>query len=250
MFNYSLTTENEKLLTPTILDKRFPNSIASDNFGKVYIGDSLGTIHIFEVVYDDGIKVSKIKSVSHKKLEGDEINKITIDPLEKERILVHSRDNSIRLINPTGKNGKMSIEIEYKGLKCNKTNLKSVISPDGQYIISGNEEGTPMLWHLLTGFEIERNKSLHCKFIDFVSDVSWNEHFNLIALSGFSQEYPILLYVYEKSDEEVEQGMLKMNINAMNYLGDHPTQRTQSDHQNKEKDNIYVEENEEPPKTN
>lgn len=211
-----MNQENELLLEPTILDKRFPNTLVADDLGRVYIGDSLGTVHIWEIVYDTDFKISKIKSVSHKKLEGDEINCITLDPLDKQKLLVHSRDNSIRLVNPFAKQGKLSIEIEYKGIKCNKTNIKSVISPDGQYVLSGSEEGIPKLWHLLTGFPIERNQNLETKFIDFVSDVSWNNYFNVIAFSGFSQEYPILLFYYEKSETQIEEGLLRMNLNEMN----------------------------------
>lgn len=213
-----MNAENELLLNPTVLDKRFPNTIASDDLGRVYVGDSLGTLHIFEVVYDNEIKVTKIKSISHKKLEGDQINKISIDPINKQKLLIHSRDNSLRLINPYGKEAKLSIEVEFKGIKCNKTNIKSVISPDGQYILSGSEEGIPKLWHLLTGFVIDRSNNLETKFIDSVSDVSWNRHFNVIALSGFGQEYPVLLFFYEKTDREVEEGLLRMNMNAYNRM--------------------------------
>ena len=189
--------------------------------GRVYVGDSKGTISIWEVVYDGELKISKIKSISHRFLEGDEINSIKLDPLDKQKLIVHSRDNTIRLINPNGRNGKCSIEIEYKGLLCNQTNLKSTVSSDGQYIISGNEKGTPKIWHLLTGFPIEKSKNLECNFIDFVSDISWNYHFNMIALSGFSQEYPIMIFVYEKSQDEIEKAMINRNSNNLNINNDY-----------------------------
>ena len=45
--------------------------------------------------------------------------------------------------------------------------------------------------------------------MDSVCDVDWNPKLNIIAMSGFGKEYPIMLYVYEKSREELalEQGV-------------------------------------------
>lgn len=199
-----MNPEKENLLNPTVLDKRYPNSIVCDEFGKIYVGDSLGGVHIWEVKLINDLKISKIKSISHKKLEGDEINCLRINPGDKAKLLVHSRDNSIRLVNPFGKNGKLTIENEYKGLKCNRFNIKSVISPDGEYVLSGSEEGMPKLWNLQSGFSINKEDYFECKFIDSVCDVTWNSHYNMLALSGFGQEYPILVFVYEKDLTEVE----------------------------------------------
>lgn len=207
------------LLQPTIIDKRFPNSITSDDMGRIFVGDSMGTLHIWEMVYDNEYKFKKVVSVTHKKIEGDIINCMSVDPLKKSKLLVHSRDNSIRLLDPFGNQGKLSIETEYKGLKCSSTNLKSVISPDGQFILSGCEEGSPKLWHLLTSFSIDKLICHETKFNDFVSDVDWNNNLNMIAVAGFSQEYPVMLYVYEKSANEINLDLLKMNM-IKNYDND------------------------------
>ena len=150
-------------------------------------------------------------SLTHSSLEGDVINSIKL-VAETKKIVVHSRDNSVRLVNPYGRNGKLQVEIDYQGMLCSQTNLKSGISPDGQYLISGSEDGSPKLFHLLTGFPIDRSICHETKFNDFVSDVDWNNNFNMIAVAGFSQEYSVMLFVYEKKEDELEHDLLKMNL--------------------------------------
>jgi hypothetical protein len=49
------------------------------------------------------------------------------------------------------------------------------------------------------------SKDYECKFQDIVSDVDWNNRYNMFALSGFGQEFPILVYVYERTAREVEE---------------------------------------------
>lgn len=39
--------------------------------------------------------------------------------------------------------------------------------------------------------------------MDSTSDVDWNNKFNMIATCGFGESYPILVYVYEKTQKEV-----------------------------------------------
>ena len=52
----------------------------------------------------------------------------------------------------------------------------------------------------MTGTDI-----LGCKFMDCVSDCAWNPRYNMFAVSGFGQEFPVLLYVYERSKVEIDE---------------------------------------------
>ena len=184
------------LLQKTALDHRHPNTVVFDITGRLYIGDSLGSIHIWLLSIDrEYPKMEKIKILSHKELEQGTINKITIIPNQSQRLLVHTRDNCIRLIDISTE--KTKIILRYFGLKCCKTNIKSTCSPDGSYLFSGSEEGVPRMWQLDTGIPFSTNK-YECGFVDSVNDVSWNEIYNMNALSGFGQEYPLLVYVHER----------------------------------------------------
>ena len=190
--------ERLSLLQKTALDHRHPNTVVFDITGRLYIGDSLGHIHIWLLSIDrEYPKMEKIKIISHKELEYGTINKITIIPNQSQRLLVHTRDNCIRLIDISTE--KTKIYLRYFGLKCSKTNIKSTCSPDGSYVFSGSEEGVPRMWQLETGIPFSTNK-YECGFVDSVNDVSWNIIYNMNALSGFEQEYPLLVYVHERKE--------------------------------------------------
>ena len=190
--------EKLSLLQKTALDHRHPNSVVFDITGRLYIGDSLGHIHIWLLTIDrEYPKMEKIKIITHKELESGTINKITIIPNQSQRLLVHTRDNCIRLIDIS--TDRTKIILRYFGLKCCKTNIKSTCSPDGSYLFSGSEEGVPRMWQLETGIPFSTNK-FECGFVDSVNDVSWNNVYNMNALSGFGQEYPLLVYIHERKD--------------------------------------------------
>ena len=192
--------DKEKLvvLRNTALDHRHPNVVVFDITGRLYIGDSLGYIHIWLLSIDrEYPKMEKIKTVTHKELEYGTINKITIVPNQSQKLIVHTRDNCIRLLDISKE--KTTVSLRFFGLKCWKTNIKSTCSPDGSYLFSGSEEGEPKMWQLDTGISFSTSK-YECGFIDSVNDVSWNDIYNMNALSGFGQEYPLLIYVYERKE--------------------------------------------------
>ena len=61
----------------------------------------------------------------------------------------------------------------------------------------------PYIWAEATETILD-NRIYQCKFSDVVSDCDWNARYNMFAVSGFGAEFPILVYVYERSEEEVE----------------------------------------------
>ena len=58
------------------------------------------------------------------------------------------------------------------------------------------------MWQLETGIPFSTTK-YECGFVDSVNDVSWNGVYNMNALSGFGQEYPLLVYVHERKQPVV-----------------------------------------------
>ena len=61
------------------------------------------------------------------------------------------------------------------------------------------------MWSLDSGLPQSTSK-FECGWVDSVSDVSWSNTYNMIALSSFGQEHPLLVYVFEKKDVKVEKG--------------------------------------------
>jgi jouberin len=195
-------TERAQLLEKTVFDHRHPNYITFDETGTLFIGDSLGTIHQYHMkIANGGLECNKERLISHKELQGDNINKIMFEP-RRGRMVIHTRDNCIRLLDI--ESDKPKVIVRYFGVKCSKTNIKSTVSPDGNYILSGSEEGRPFIWPLLSGNSLPTEK-YECEFYDSVSDVCWNEVYNMFALSGFGHEYPILVYVHTKNDVVIEK---------------------------------------------
>lgn len=82
--------------------------------------------------------------------------------------------------------------------------IKSCVSTDGQYLLSGSEDGIPYIWNTQT-HDTYRTKKYECKFLDLVSDIDWNPKYNMFALCGFGHQFPIMIYVYQRSEEELNQ---------------------------------------------
>lgn len=69
--------------------KRYPNFLAFDNQGQLYIGDSLGVIYFWSVqVRDSGIAPNLIREMEIDELTGDVINAIHLQPPDKRLLLV------------------------------------------------------------------------------------------------------------------------------------------------------------------
>ena len=82
--------------------------------------------------------------------------------------------------------------------------IKSCISPDGQYLLSGSENGKPVMWDINKNNIIKQIDANWCvNFKGPVTDVAWNWKYHMVAVAGFGEdsEFPILLYCFEhKSD--------------------------------------------------
>lgn len=90
------------------------------------------------------------------------------------------------------------MDTRFFGARLNKYACRSCVSPDGLYVLSGSEDGKSYLWDIPRGL-MEDNSSWECYVNDLVTDVAWNNEYNMIAIASFGSELPILVYVYEKS---------------------------------------------------
>lgn len=89
--------------------------------------------------------------------------------------------------------------------------VKSCVAPDGNFIASGSEDGALRVWDL--PIDEVRSKEFG-EFMDSVADVDWNSRYNMLAYSGFGHRYPILVFVHEKTQEEIDMLMHLMHERA------------------------------------
>ncbi|CAI2382709.1 unnamed protein product [Moneuplotes crassus] len=191
------------LQNPTLANHVYPNCIMIDKMGKLFVGDSIGLIRTWDLSYLDGeIYADNYFIIKHKEIEDDTVNKIMIDPDSEDKIIVHSRDSCIRIIEfdrDLKKDAKVRTRLF--GARSAYQMIRSCASPDGAYLASGSEKGNINVWNIHT--EERFSQEYNCKFLDSTCDVDWNNKFNMIATCGFGESYPVLIYVYEKTQKEV-----------------------------------------------
>lgn len=136
-------------------------------------------------------------------MSGDAINSLTLVPVELKDLLVHSRDNCLRTLELNSAVGKYieggeqtgAIVGRFFGTVTQKLCVRSTTSPCGEYVLSGSEDGKPHLWDKL-GL-VQETDLFEYDLMGPVTDVAWNETYHMIALAGFGDEHPIVVYVYE-----------------------------------------------------
>ena len=118
--------------------------------GDLFIGDNRGDIHQISTKVTQDIDKTGYYYYSHPELEGDQINKIIVNGESMKELYVHSRDNCIRLINLDSSKGGVKVKDRYFGSKCSNFMIKSCVSPDNRFIVSGSETGMPYIWDVDT----------------------------------------------------------------------------------------------------
>jgi len=67
---------------------------------------------------------------------------------------------------------------------CKNLQVRSAISPDGQFLISGSEDGKPRIWDASLE-QMYKSDAYECNLLDMVSDCVWNPRYNMFAICGF-----------------------------------------------------------------
>ena len=115
----------------TIFDVVHPNCMVFSDGGRLFVGDSKGTISVWDVSLRHGKLVTENHfRITHKELEGDQINNLKVHPEFTNQIFVQSRDNCIRLIQYESSRG-IRIKKRFFGSHCKDLMVRSTISPDG-----------------------------------------------------------------------------------------------------------------------
>ena len=89
----------KKTVKGTIFDQAYPNCLCFSDSGRLFIGDSRGTITGCDIgLRYGGVEIERLFKIQHKELMGDQINQIIMHPDTEKQLFVQSRDNCVRLI--------------------------------------------------------------------------------------------------------------------------------------------------------
>ena len=99
---------------------------------------------------------------------------------------------------------KIKIKESYFGSKSSKFPVTGAISPDCKYLMSGSEDGKPYCWDLLSADHLSID-SLEYEIIGPVSTIDWNNGYHMIAISGYGDNFPIVVYIYETDPDKIEE---------------------------------------------
>lgn len=217
------------MVSNTVFDYIHPNCMVFNTNGRLFVGDSRGRITAWDISIRAGsIYADNFFQIRQKELEGDEINSIHPHPEHENKLFIHSRDNCIRLLEYESMKGPR-IRKRFFGSKCKDLMVRSCVSPDGQFIVAGSEEGVPHVWNAVTeeayGLKVQRR--YECRFLDLVSDISWNPRYNMFALSGFGHHFPVMVYVYQRTEEQLNEILYSQSAAATGFGQDSFTLKTQ-----------------------
>ena len=91
------------------------------------------------------------------------------------------------------------------------------------YLISGSEDGTVYVWDIFSATQLNKSEiDVACD--GPVSCVAWNPKYNMIAVGSFGDEWPICLFVSQKSGKDYleEQTRAKDEILIEDQLESQP----------------------------
>ncbi|XP_015178659.1 PREDICTED: jouberin-like isoform X1 [Polistes dominula] len=208
--NYELSQELET-------HEGFVNSLCFLKNGNLLTGDSVGTIVLWTVKKSRRMSSRKewylSKKIKIREIENVIINTIILHPLES-RLLVHSRDNGLRMIDLSAG----VVLQKYDGLKNQRIQLTACISPCGSLIFCGGEDSTLNVWNLETGkylarYTIERTfRAVTC--------VDYHPYDHVLAFSSFGSPAPVRIFKFDKNSTGKDIG-LSMTMETETGIGDY-----------------------------
>ena len=124
-------TKKKTQSNKSVFDVIHPNCLTFSEAGRMFVGDSKGSISVWDVSLRYGSLVAENHfKIFSKELEGDEINEISVHPEHTNQLFVHSRDNCIRLVEYESSRGTR-VRKRFFGSVCKGLSVRSDVSPDG-----------------------------------------------------------------------------------------------------------------------
>jgi WD40 repeat protein len=207
------------------------NSIVfAPNGTRIFTGDADGTIRVWEDTHytratgsrganaDDTARprimdaptsstwdsrIRCLHTIAHDDLKGNIITCIRYHP-RPERLVVYCRDNSLYIFSLL----RYDIRKVLTGIPCHHHSLRCAISPDGDKLVAGGEDGNAYFWDLTHG---ELEKIMEVGYSAPLFDVTWHPSQHAVAFSSFGGDYPIRVFEYNATKDVRSAEELALN---------------------------------------
>ncbi|KAI0209499.1 Jouberin [Lamellibrachia satsuma] len=189
----------------------FINSVCFDSDGKrLFSADSVGVIYMWNV-YVTELPSSKgllrdwtlNTQLKDKDLEGVAVSCLEVHP-NNNRLLVHSRDNVIRMFDLRIGGSGMMMQKYFGGLNFREL-IHSSFTPCGSFVFAGSEDNCAYVWNTETGDQVAVYTELG--YQSPVSDVQFHPHDHIVAFCAFGDNHPVLVYKFDHEVAQKDVGM-------------------------------------------
>lgn len=136
-----------------------------------------------------------LKAIRHPELADKVLTSIVMHPNDKS-VLIHARDNVARLLNVEDQ----TVSKQFSCTRNSNVWARSCISPCGQFVIAGADDGTAHAWDSLTGKKLHHYADLALQ--GALSDVAFHPHDNLIAFASFGSSQSVVVAHHVPGSEE------------------------------------------------
>lgn len=208
--------------------------------GRLFCGDALGTLTVWKP------KSAPTTALVYELIKTIHTGQTSITSLQlhprKQHLLVHTQPNGILQYELRS---YLLLNKSYAGVVCEKLLGKSVFSPDGRFVVSGSENGVPLLFASVQGQRFQRGIWGKPFFHQYpVMDVSWSSAAHIVALCSYGAlhtnnsvgwwfrlsfltasafvcvpsggNHPIVLLCSYRTDEDLAQHLLVASTNNQN----------------------------------
>lgn len=150
---------------------------------RLFCGDGQGVIFVYSCTCDQ-MKASSFTRLKSIATGQSSITSLQLHP-RKSHLLVHGQPNTLLQYELRS---YLLLSRGYAGIVCEQTLGRSVFSPDGKWVASGTEDGTPRLFTSLHGDQIVRGLWGTPFFYGTpISDVAWSPTAHMVALCSYSK---------------------------------------------------------------
>ncbi|CAM9451788.1 unnamed protein product [Ectocarpus sp. 6 AP-2014] len=197
-------------LSSKVVHESHVNAIVYDSRNsRLYSGDGAGVIVVWRRggggqggVEDYGI----LRKVQHADLIGKAITSLALAPrLRRGQLLVQAHGNTLRLLDL---GTYRLVNPGFAGGATAESLIRASFSPDGRFVVSGSETGRVRVWESQEGKRVKtplQTLGTAC----CLRGVAWHPNQHVVALAGYGQDAPVLLYCGEARADKQAKGVLE-----------------------------------------